>query len=42
MTGLLLSYYLGTAAGGTIVLVAAVLFALTFCFSAVSGRRRAA
>ena len=42
VTGLLLSYYLGTAAGGTIVLVAAVLFALTFCFSAVSGRRRAA
>ncbi len=42
VTGLILSYYLGTAAGGTIVLVAAVIFALTFLLGFVSGRRRAA
>ena len=41
VTGLILSYYLGTA-GGTIVLVAAVIFALTFLLGFVSGRRRAA
>ena len=42
VTGLILSYYLGTAAGGTIVLVAAVVFAVTFAVGALSGRRRAA
>lgn len=42
LTGLILSYYLGTAAGGTIVLVAAVVFAVTFAVGALSGRRRAA
>lgn len=42
VTGLILSYYLGTAAGGTIVLVAAVVFAVTFTVGALSGRRRAA
>ena len=42
VTGLILSYYLGTAAGGTIVLVAAVGFAVTFAGGALSGRRRAA
>lgn len=42
VTGLVLSYYLGTAAGGTIVLVAAVIFALTFLLGFVSGRRHAA
>lgn len=42
VTGLILSYYLGTAAGGTIVLVAAVIFAATFLLSFLSGRRRAA
>lgn len=42
VTGLILSYYLGTAAGGTIVLVAAVIFALTFLLGFVSGRRCAA
>ena len=41
VTGLILSYYLGTAAGGTIVLVAAVVFAVTFTVGALSGRRRA-
>lgn len=41
VTGLILSYYLGTAAGGTIVLVAAVVFAVTFLASMVSGRRAA-
>lgn len=40
-TGLILSYYLGTAAGGTIVLVAAVVFAVTFLAGMVSGRRAA-
>lgn len=42
VTGLILSYYLGTAAGGTIVLVAAVVFAVTFAVGALNGRRRAA
>ena len=42
VTGLILSYYLGTAAGGTIVLVAAVIFAATFLLGFLSGRRRAA
>ena len=42
VAGLILSYYLGTAAGGTIVLVAAVVFAVTFLAGMVSGRRRAA
>ena len=42
VTGLILSYYLGTAAGGTIVLVAAVVFAVTFAVGALSGRRRGA
>lgn len=41
VTGLILSYYLGTAAGGTIVLVAAVVFAVTFLAGMVSGRRAA-
>ena len=42
VAGLILSYYLGTAAGGTIVLVAAVVSAVTFLAGMVSGRRRAA
>lgn len=41
VAGLILSYYLGTAAGGTIVLVAAVVFAVTFLAGMVSGRRAA-
>lgn len=41
VAGLILSYYLGTAAGGTIVLVAAMVFAVTFLAGMVSGRRAA-
>ena len=35
VTGLILSYYLGTAAGGTIVLVAAVIFFASFVYGRV-------
>ena len=38
VSGLIISYYAGTAAGGTIVLVAAVLFFLSFFFGRRSGK----
>jgi ABC-type Mn2+/Zn2+ transport systems, permease components len=38
VSGLILSYYLGTAAGGTIVLIAAVIFFLTFLANRVRGK----
>lgn len=38
LVGLILSYYLGTAAGGTIVLAAAVLFFITFLVNRVRAR----
>lgn len=38
LVGLILSYYLGTAAGGTIVLAAAVLFFVTFLVNRVRAR----
>ena len=38
VTGLILSYYLGTSAGGTICLVAAVLFFLTYLGNRVKAR----
>ena len=41
VSGLILSYYLGTAAGGTIVLVAAAVFFLTFLYGRLVGKRRA-
>lgn len=38
VSGLILSYYTGTAAGGTIVLVAAVIFFLSFLLNRVRGK----
>lgn len=40
VSGLILSYYAGTAAGGTIVLVAAALFFVTFVWGRLRGRAR--
>lgn len=40
ISGLIASYYLGTAAGGTVVLIAAAIFFLTFALGHVGGKNR--
>lgn len=40
ISGLIASYYMGTAAGGTVVLIAAVIFFITFALGHVGGKNR--
>ena len=40
VSGLIVSYYLGTAAGGTIVLIAAAIFFVTYVLGHAGGKSR--